>query len=237
MYISVLRLDPFLRSTDFTEATMPGLDPKQLQETLAWRYATKKFDSTKRIPSDVWKALEASLVQSPSSYGLQPYKFIVLTDPKLREQIKAVSWNQAQVTDCSHYVVLAIRKGMGEEWVDKFLARTAEVRGSSIESLAGYKRAIIGDLVNGPRAATIDHWAARQAYIAYGTLMLAAAALGVDACPIEGMVNEKVDDILSLGEQGLATVSACALGYRLVDDKYATLPKVRFPVETLVEYR
>jgi nitroreductase len=216
---------------------MSVLDPKQLQESLAWRYATKKFDSSKRIPSDVWKALEASLVQSPSSYGLQPYKFIVLTDPKIRDQIKAVSWNQAQVTDCSHYVILAIRKDMGEEWVDKFLARTAEVRGAALESLAGYKKYMMGDIVNGPRSAEVNEWATRQSYIAFGTLMLAAAVMGVDACPIEGMVPAKVDEILGLEAQGLGSVAACALGYRSADDKYATLPKVRFPVETLVEYR
>lgn len=216
---------------------MSMLDPDQLQEALGWRYATKKFDPAKRIPSDVWKALEASLVQSPSSYGLQPYKFVVLTDPAIREQVRAASWNQAQVTDCSHYVVLAIRKGMGEEWVDKFLARTAEVRGATIEALAGYKSYIMGDLVKGARAAVVDDWAARQAYIAFGTLMLAAATLGVDACPIEGMVPAKVDEILGLGNQGLGSVAACALGYRSADDKYASLPKVRFPAETLVEYR
>ncbi len=212
-------------------------DPKNLQSALDWRYATKKFDPSRRIPSDVWKALEASLVMAPSSYGLQPFKFIVLTDPKLREQIKTASWNQAQVTDCSHYVVFAIRKDMGEDWVDQFLARTAEVRGTPLESLSGYKQYMMGDLVNGPRAAVVNDWAARQAYIAFGTLMLAAAVLGVDACPIEGMIPAKVDEILGLGDQGLASVCACALGYRLESDKYATLPKVRFPVETLVEYR
>lgn len=216
---------------------MAIVDPKQMHEVLSWRYATKKFDPSKRIPSDIWKALEASLIQAPSSYGLQPYKFIVITDPKIRDQIKPVTWNQAQVTDCSHYVVLAIRKDMDEAWVDKFVARTAEIRGTTVESLAGYKGYIMGDLVHGARAAVVNDWAARQAYIAFGTLMLTAAALGVDACPIEGMVPPMVDEILGLGDQGLASIAACALGYRAADDKYATLPKVRFPVETLVEYR
>lgn len=216
---------------------MSAVNPQQIQDILAWRYATKKFDPSKRIPSEVWKALEASLVQAPSSYGLQPYKFVVVTDPVLREKLKAVSWNQAQVTDCSHHVILTIRKDMGEEWVDKFLARTAEVRGATVESLQGYKGYIVGDLVKGARAAVVNDWAARQAYIAFGNLMFAAAAMGVDACPIEGMVPSEVDKILGLGAQGLASIAACSLGYRAADDKYATLPKVRFPVETLVEYR
>jgi nitroreductase len=216
---------------------MSTIDPKSLQETLSWRYATKKFDPSKRIPSDVWKALEASLVQAPSSFGLQPYKFIVLTDPALREKVKAVSWNQSQVVDCSHYVILTYRKDLGAEWVDKFMARTAEVRGSTIESLQGYRGIILGALAGGPMAGKVDDWAIRQAYIAFGTLMLAAAELGVDACPIEGMMASQVDEILGLGAQGLGSVAACALGYRSPDDKYATLPKVRFPVETLVEYR
>ena len=216
---------------------MSVLEPRQLQDVLSWRYATKKFDPSKRIPSDVWKALEASLVQAPSSYGLQPYKFVVVTDPAIREKLKAASWNQAQVTDCSHYVVLTIRKDMDEAWVDKFLARTAEVRGTPLESLQGYKGYIVGDLIKGARAAVVNDWAARQAYIAFGNLMFAAAALGVDACPIEGMVPPQVDEILGLGAQGLASIAACSLGYRAADDKYATLPKVRFPTETLVEYR
>lgn len=216
---------------------MPMTSPQGVLDALAWRYATKKFDTSKRIPSEVWKALEASLVMSPSSYGLQPYKFIVLTDSKIRERIKVVSWNQAQVTDCSHYVILAIRKDMGEDWVDKFIARTATVRGTTIDSLGGYKKYMMGDIVNGARSAVVNDWAARQAYIAFGSLMFAAAALGVDACPIEGMVPDKVDEILDLGSQGLASISACALGYRAGDDKYATLPKVRFPADTLMEYR
>jgi len=130
--------------------------------------------------------------------------------------------------------VVAHRFVLGEAQIQ---SAAAEVRGAALESLAGYKKYMMGDIVNGPRSAEVNEWATRQSYIAFGTLMLAAAVMGVDACPIEGMVPAKVDEILGLEAQGLGSVAACALGYRSADDKYATLPKVRFPVETLVEYR
>ncbi len=208
-----------------------------LVQQLKWRYATKKFDATKRIDPATWSALEEALVLSPSSYGLQPWKFLVVTDPALKTKLRAVSWNQAQVEDCSHHVVFLVKKDLGLPEIEHFVDRIAEVRGVSRESLAGYRGYMVSDLAEGPRARTINEWAARQVYIALGNFMTAAALLGVDTCPMEGLVPAKYDEILGLEGSGWATLCACPAGYRAAEDKYADAPKVRFPREELIEHR
>jgi nitroreductase len=212
------------------------LDPAALLANLRWRYATKVFDSNKTIAPDIWKALEETLILTPSSYGLQPWKFIVITNKELRAKLLPHSWGQAQVTDCSHYVVFASMTKINETDIDKFLARTAEVRGVPVDSLKTYRGMIVGDVVQGPRSKASDEWAARQAYIALGNFMTAAALLQVDTCPMEGFVPAEYDKILGLPEQGLTAAVCCAAGYRSESDKYARLPKVRFPAEEVVEH-
>ena len=215
-------------------STIPG---ESLLEQLTWRYATKKFDATRKISKGDWAILEEALILTPSSYGLQPWKFIVVTNPDLKAKLRPASWNQSQVEDCSHLVVLTAKKDVTEADVDQFIARIAEVRGVSMDSLAGYKGFMMGDLVHGPRHAIIHEWAARQTYIALGNLMTAAAMLGVDACPFEGIEPAKYDEILGLQGTGYTTISACPLGYRAADDKYASAPKVRFEAKDVVEHR
>ncbi|HEY3269866.1 MAG TPA: NAD(P)H-dependent oxidoreductase [Geothrix sp.] len=216
---------------------MSTISGESLLQQLNWRYATKKFDPTKKISTADWSVIEQALILTPSSYGLQPWKFIVVTDPALKAKLRPASWNQSQVEDCSHLVVLTARQDITEADVDHFIERIAEVRGVSIESLAGYKGYMVGDLVNGPRHAIIHEWAARQTYIALGNLMTAAALLGVDACPFEGIEPAKYDEILGLKGTGYATISACPLGYRAADDKYASAHKVRFEAKDVVEHR
>lgn len=209
--------------------------PTDLLERLNWRYATKKFDSTKTIAADVWAALEDSLVLTPSSYGLQPWKFLVVTSPDLKAKLQPLSWNQAQVSECSHYVVFTIKKNLTAEHVDHFVARTAEVRQAEPESLAGYRKVMVSDVIYGARSLSVNEWATRQTYIALGNFMTCAALLGVDACPMEGIEPAKYDAVLGLPEKGYATVVACAAGYRSEDDKYATLAKVRFAKSEVIE--
>jgi len=208
-----------------------------LLSQLNWRYATKKFDPAKKIPAALWNTLEQTLVLSPSAYGMQPYRFIVVEDPAVREALKAVSWGQTQVTDASHFVVFAGKKDISAADVDEFLDLTARVRGAPRDLLQKYRDLIVGDLVHGPRHSWIGQWTARQAYIAFGNLMTAAALVGVDTCPLEGLDPAKYDEILGLPQKGLSALCACALGYRAADDKYAILPKVRFPASTLIEHR
>lgn len=216
---------------------MQAIESKTFLEALHWRYATKKFDAARKIPAELWAALEASLVLTPSSYGLQPWKFLVVTDPALRKALVPHSWNQTQPSDCSHFVVFAVRDGMDEAHVDRFVARAASVRGVDPSVLQGYRNMMVSDVVKGPRGAQAAEWAARQAYIALGQFMAVAALAGVDTCPIEGLVPKEYDRILGLEGSGYHTVVACAAGYRAADDKYASAPKVRFEAAEVIERR
>ena len=198
----------------------------QLLHALNWRYATKTFDASKIIPEATWKTLEETLVLSPSSFGLQPYRFLVVKDAAIRKQLQPHSWNQTQVVDASHYIVFAARTGITENEIDAFLNRIVEVRGIPRESLEGYRGMMYGSLLSPGAEARIPHWAALQAYIALGNLMTAASLVGVDTCAIEGFAPAEYDAILGLKEQGYASVVCCALGYRSAEDKYADLVKV-----------
>jgi nitroreductase len=216
---------------------MRNITNEQLNGALEWRYATKVFDATRTIPTDTWATLERALVLSPSSFGLQPYRFLIITDPAMRAKLTPATWGQKQVQECSHYVVFTSRTQLGAEHIDAFIARTAEVRDIAAESLKGYREMMHGSLINGGTLSKmIPEWAARQAYIALGNLMTSAAVLGVDACPIEGFEPDKYDEILGLKGSGFASCVCCALGYRAPVDKYATLRKVRLPESQLVQH-
>jgi len=210
------------------------MDPHELLKALEWRYATKRFDRSKKIPRDTWEALERALVLTPTSYGLQPYKFIVMTDAEKRGELFSHSRNQRQVVDCSHYVVFTARTKLSETDVDRWIQRLSEVRGVPAESLAAYRGMMVGDVVHGSRGKTAHEWATRQAFIALGMLMASAAVLGIDACPMEGIVPAEYDRVLGLLDRGYTTVVACALGYRAADDKYAKIPKARFVSSDLI---
>jgi len=210
--------------------------PNQLIGNLEWRYATKIFDATTKIPGHLWAGLEKSLVLTPTSYGLQPYKFLVVQDAATRAALLPCSWGQRQVVDCSHYVVFLARTDMKPADVDRLIQRTSDVRHVPVESLAKYRDIILANLVNGPRGKNAHEWAARQVYIALGNLMTCAAVLGVDACPMEGIDPAEYDKVLKLDGTGYRTVVACALGYRAATDKYAAQTKVRYETKELVQY-
>lgn len=213
---------------------MPTMPADALLEQLRWRYATKAFDPSATIPEDLWTAVEQSLLLTPSSFGLQPWKFLVITDPATKSLLLPHSWNQHQVVDCSHYVVLAAPTDVGERTVDDWIECLAFYRKVTAESLAGYRSVLDGflaDLDVGARLA----WAQRQVYIALGQLMTTASVLGIDACPMEGFSPTEYDKILGLPERNLTATVACALGYRAKDDKYATIPKARYPRDEVIE--
>lgn len=205
-------------------------------EQLRWRYATKKFDYVRKIPPQDWQTLEQALVLTPSSYGLQPWKFIVITDQGVKDKLVPISWNQRQVADASHVIVFAIRKDLSAADIDRHLKRTAQVRGVSEQSLETFRKMMLGGLVPPPPGFDINEWATRQVYIALGNFMTAAAMLGIDTCPMEGIVPAKYDELLGLPEKGHATVVAATAGYRAEDDKYARMPKVRFETADVIEH-
>ncbi len=216
---------------------MSRVDNEILFNQLMWRYACKKFDTTKTIREADWNLLLESIRLSPSSYGLQPWKFIHVQDPETRKLLKAQSWGQSPVTDCSHFLVFTVLEKTDATYIDKHIAQMAKIRGMDVAQLEGYRNVMLGDLVKGPRSNTINHWAERQAYIAMGFLMNTAALMEIDTLPMEGLVPPEYDKILGLTGSGWKTVAAVACGYRADDDKYQNLKKVRFDLKDILETR
>ena len=216
---------------------MTTLSPSDLVSALNWRYATKQFDPSRKIPAAEWAALEEALRLSPSSFGLQPWKFIVVETPELRAKLGEVSWGQTQVTEASHLVVLTVKQAVDAAHIDRFMADTAKARGTAVEGLAGYRKMIDGFVAGQAKAGQLETWSAKQVYIAAGQFMASAAVIGVDTCPLEGINPAKYDELLGLTGTGWATRLAIAAGYRAATDKYATTPKVRFPAAEIIERR
>jgi len=213
---------------------MNYLNDDQLISALNWRYAVKKFDSNKKIKDGTWQTLEQSLILTPSSYGLQPWNFYVVTNPDLKTKLTSVSWNQKQVEECSHLVVFTVKTTMDEAYITKFVQTLSEQRNTPAANLDGYKKMMVGDLLNGPRSKFISEWASRQTYIALGNFMTCAALLGVDTCPMEGIQPEAYDEILGIKNTGYKTVVACVAGYRSTEDAYQQNKKVRFSKQDLI---
>ncbi len=213
---------------------MRAIAPEVLLEQLQWRYAVKKFDPSRTIPEDIWQALAESLRLAPSSFGLQPWKFFVIRDRALREKLLPHSWNQPQVVEASHLVVLARKATLGEAEAEAYLADMAQTRGVPLEKLAGFGNMLKGFLAKPPL--DLGEWSTRQVYIALGQFMAAAALLGVDTCPMEGFIPDRYDEILGLPALGYRSVVVCSAGYRAADDPYATMPKVRFPADQVLAY-
>jgi nitroreductase len=213
---------------------MNPVTTETVEQALSWRYATKKFDPTKIIAAPEWSALKASLIKAPSSFGLQPWKFIQVSDRALREKIRASAWNQPQVVDASHLVVLAAKASVGADEINTFISAMAKDRGIPEEALKEYKGMMMGFLVPPPPGFNVEDWATRQVYLALGMLLTSSALLGVDACPMEGFVPPQVDEILGLTSTGYSAKVICALGYRSADDKSATAKKVRYAESELI---
>ena len=215
---------------------MPGtMTADDLLGQMRWRYAVKEFDPNRRIPAETWSALEHSLVLSASSFGLQPWKFIVVESPEVRQRLLPRSWGQRQIVEADKLVVFAARTKIDAAYVDRFIARTAEVRGATPESLAGYRGMMVG-FVERPDF-DARGWASRQAYLALGTFLTAAAVLGIDACPMEGIDPLGYDEELGLAGSAHHTLMVAAAGYRSPSDRYAELAKVRFPISEVLERR
>lgn len=207
-------------------------------QALAWRYATKKFDPARKISNADWETLQESLRLSASSYGLQPWRFIDVQSTEIRKKLTPHSWNQTQVEDCSHFVVFAHRNQIDDSYVREFATNLASARKVGFERVEAYFNLILEKVVKPERPATeVAHWTARQAYLAMGTLLMSAALLQIDACPMEGIEPSVYDEILNLRGSRYQTVAAVALGYRATDDAHAKNPKVRFSTAQIFETR
>ncbi|WP_018970742.1 NAD(P)H-dependent oxidoreductase [Rubritalea marina] len=209
---------------------------QEILDALHWRYATKAFDQNKKISSEDLDKLVQSLVLTPSSFGLQPWKFIVVESLELKQSLLPFSWNQTQVVNCDKLIVLAAYTAIKESDVDAFSKSIAESRGIDLSDITEYRDLMAGFIARMDEE-QLSAWAKNQVYIALGQVMTTAAVLGIDACPMEGISPKDYDRLLGLEDSGYTTTLACPVGYRSADDKYAELPKVRYSVETLVSYQ
>jgi nitroreductase len=213
--------------------TMNVPDPAVLVRQLRWRYAVKQFDPARTIAPDVWQALEESLVLTASSFGLQPWKFFVVTDPAVKERLAEASFKQRQPADASHVVIFAAHREIDVSHIDRFVDRTAEIQSVQRGSLDNFHLSM-AKFLQRLTPEQRQEWAARQCYIALGAFLTAAAVLGVDTCPMEGIQKSAYDAALGQAGEGFGTVVVAAAGYRSADDPHAARPKVRFPHEHVV---
>lgn len=202
-------------------------------KALNWRYAVKEFDPKKKVSDEDFSEILEAARLSPSSYGLQPWKFIVVNDPGLRKQIRAAAWDQTKVTEASKLIVLTVNKKVNAEYVDHYIAAIAKERGITAESLKGFADMIKGDIA-GRSAEGVLAWSSRQVYIPLGIILETAALKNIDACPMEGFDPKKVDEILGLNRLGLGSIAMVAVGYRSDKDTAAKDKKVRFCKEEVV---
>lgn len=199
---------------------------------LGWRYATKVFNANKKVSDKDFETILSATNLAPSSFGLEPWKFIVVENPEVRNKLKEKAWGQGQITDSSHLIVLATKKTMTVSDVDDFINRTAKVRGLNPADLAGYADMIKGS-VTSQSPEHIFAWNSKQTYIALGFMLETAALMEIDVCPMEGFDKAGFDEVLKLTGTDYASVAVCAVGYR-GDDKYASAKKVRKSLDEVV---
>ena len=206
----------------------------ELIDRLEWRYATKKMNPALTVPQDkVARIIEATRL-APTSSGLQPYEIFVVTSTSVREQIRPIAWNQAQVTDCSHLLVFAAWDDYTADRINMMFDLTNEERGFKNEGWENYRNMLLGSYPQRGAEVNFQH-AARQAYIGLTAAMIAAAFEEVDSTPMEGFDADALDKILSLREKGLRSVAILPLGYRQPEgDWLVNLKKVRKPTSKFV---
>ena len=195
-------------------------------DSLKWRYATKQFDTTKKLSDSQIEVLLQSANLTATSFGLQPGKIVLVETPEVREELVQYSWGQRQVADASHLLVITSNTNIGDAEVDKYSSDIVKQRGVAIDSLEGMTKMVKGFL-SGMDDAQKKVWADNQAHIVLGNLLTVCAVEGIDACPIAGFQPEKYDEILGLKADGQTSVLVLPVGIRLDDDKYASLAKVR----------
>lgn len=209
---------------------------KQLIEALEWRYACKKFDAEKRISESDLQTIMDSIRLTPTSYGLQPIKVLLIETTELREKIKPIAWNQAQVVDASHLLVFCHHTAISESYVDQHVTLMADTRNVSTEKLQGFGTHVKSAIANMEEEHVIQ-WTSKQTYIALGQVLLSCALLKIDATPMEGFDKDKLNELLDLTSQGLSASLLCPIGIRHPEDANITAKKVRKTKEDLFETR
>lgn len=218
---------------------MKSTPPNQIIDSLNWRYATKAFDPKKILTEDQLNFVKESMRLTPSSYGIQAWKFVEVKTPEIREQLKVIGWNQGQFTDASSLFAICtfinpISKS--EELVQNYVDEIVKIREVEAESLNGYKGMMVNAMNNGNTTGNPEYtpyWLDNQAYIVVGQVLTVCAIAGIDAIAMEGFDIAKANEILGLNDLGLQVKCFVAVGFRSEDDKYATTKKVRFTQKDL----
>ncbi|MGB3144438.1 MAG: NAD(P)H-dependent oxidoreductase [Maribacter sp.] len=208
---------------------------KNVVDKLNWRYATKKFDSSKKVRTEDLNTLLEAARLTASSYGLQPYHIFAVEDMPTREKLKEASWGQSQITDASHILVLANKPTFDGELVDTYLDKVVDVRAMDRKDLKGYEQTMKSSLLN-LSDENKSAWTAKQAYIILGNLLTVAASMEIDTCPMEGFDHKQYDQILGLTKKNLTSAVVLAVGYRSEEDETQHYPKVRYSKEKLITH-
>lgn len=199
-------------------------------DQLNWRLATKSFNPDKKISDTDLDSLLEVLRLAPSSYGLQPWKFVIVKNSEIRKKLQAASYNQKQIGDASHLLILCAKTSLGQTDVDEYIQKTAEIRGLTAEQLAGFKGMLSG-FINSKNQEALQNWATKQVYIALGNLLTSCAMASIDTCPMEGYNIKAYDQILGLEKYGITATVVCPVGYRLENAPETLEKKVRFSKE------
>lgn len=204
----------------------------QFIKNAKWRYATKKFDATKKVSAADLAILKEAIQLSASSYGLQPYKVLLIENPEIRAQLQPVSWGQTQIVDASHLLVFANITSIGEKEINDYFDNLTSTRGIPMDAVQGYADFMKSKIVPLPEQVK-NSWTSKQTYLALGNLLNAAAELNIDVTPIEGFEPEKYNEILGLDKLGLNASLVAPIGYRHEEDATQHFAKVRKSNEDL----
>lgn len=202
-------------------------------DALKWRYATKKFDAGKVLPSEKLEVLKDAFNLTATSYGLQPIKMVIIHDKELQRKLVKHSFNQQQVATASHVLVICIEKQVDKSFIEEYFNRVHSIRSTPQDVLEPFQNFLIGDFEK-KHVDEIAQWATNQAYLALGTLLTVCATEGIDSCPMEGFEPSSYDEVLGLEELNLESVLVLPVGYRAADDMFSEFKKVRRPLEDVI---
>ena len=205
----------------------------KLIENLKWRYATKKYDTTKKVSEDDLQQIKEAIRLSPSSYGLQAFKILDIKDKDIREKLKLASYWQPQITEASHLLVFCGYANVNDGHIDEYLNLKADTQGFDVELLKEFRN-FMKVFIEGRKSGK-QVWTAKQTYIALSNAIAACAELKIDSTPMEGFEAEKYNEILGLSSKGLKADVLLAIGYRSDEDKTQYDVKIRKPMESLFE--
>ncbi|HET8886283.1 MAG TPA: NAD(P)H-dependent oxidoreductase [Salinimicrobium sp.] len=202
----------------------------EIIKALKWRYATKRFDPKRKVSSEKISIIKEAFNLSPSSYGLQPIRLVIVENQELKYQLMQYGMGQKQIATASHVLVLCVETVIDEQYVRDHFEREKNIRDTPDEILAPYRTYLIRHFEEKDTDFT-KQWALNQAYLALGTLLTVCALEEIDACPIEGFEPQKYDEILQLKEKNLQSVLVLPIGYRAEDDIFSDFKKVRKPLD------